>query len=78
MESKSWDDLLRVVQERVAKRRAAFREPVRVVDDNIQVSEYAMVPEQPYLVRYNGEMYEFVRKLDDLIEVSEVRHEAES
>jgi hypothetical protein len=78
MESDVWDDLLRVVKKRVAERRAAFHEPVRVVDDDIRVSEYAMVPEQPYLVRHKDGMFEFIRKLDGFIEVSEVHYNTES
>jgi hypothetical protein len=49
-----------------------FTRPVEVVDDQIQIHQYAMIPGNSYVVAYKGERYEFVRTADDSIEVSDV------
>src|SRR5216683_2517988 len=62
------------VRERVAGYRRLLGNPVSIGEDGqIHLSEYAMIPERPYVVNYSGDVYEFVRTADGKIVVSEVK-----
>jgi hypothetical protein len=68
-----WDRVVHLTRKRLSDLRHAIAEPVKVVDEDVRIREYAMIAERPYLVEYKGELYEFVRKVDGSIVVSEIR-----
>lgn len=67
-----WNHLRDEVVLRLAAFHRSFAEPIKVVDDQIEINEYAMVPEKPYLVEYKDGLREFIRKMDGSIVISEV------
>jgi hypothetical protein len=76
MDPEQWDQLRQRVGAKLADWKGSLREPVKVIDqDHIQIKEHLMLPEQPYVVDYKGDVYEFIRKFDGSIVVSELRFE---
>ena len=69
-----WTSLRDQVRERLASFRRALGNPVSLTNDGqIHLSEYAMIPERPYVIEYAGSTYEFIRMADGSIVISEVR-----
>lgn len=68
----NWGPLRKEVLERLASFHRSFAEPVKIVGDEIEINEYAMVAEKPYLIEYKGDLLEFIRKADGSIVISEV------
>lgn len=67
-----WKRIHSEVSPRLAAFHRSFAEPVRIVNDEVQIHEYAMVAEKPYLVKYEGDVLEFTRKADGSIVVCEL------
>ena len=71
----SWERLYQTVTRALSGFYQGFAQPVEVINDEVQIHQYAMIPEKPYVVSYQGELYEFTSKIDGSIEISELRIE---
>jgi hypothetical protein len=69
-----WNNLSKLVTEKLANFYRSLGAPVTLTEDGqIHLSEYAMIPERPYVIKYAGDIYEFVRTVDNKIVISEIK-----
>jgi hypothetical protein len=69
-----WLILRDQVRKQIDSYRQTIGSPVSLTaDGQIRLSEYAMIPERPYIIEYAETVYEFVRKSDGSIVISEIQ-----
>jgi hypothetical protein len=74
LDTVQWEKLVQELEAKLAEHHRALGEPVKVIDnDHVRIRESLMIPDRPYLVEYKGDTYEFVRKSDGSIVVSELQ-----
>ena len=73
LSEQEWNKLFTSVHEKLSNFYRSIGTPVTLTEDGqIHLSEYAMIPEKPYVVRLGEDTYEFVRQADGSIVMSEL------